>query len=74
MIPEKGKTYKIDYWFQTIEPEDKELFYKGLATFTGETDIGQNDETLYIFQCPDNAFTSMFGEEDIIEEVDNTKV
>ena len=39
MIPEKGKTYEIDYWFQCEQgSEEEETFYKGKAVYTGETE------------------------------------
>lgn len=71
MIPEKGKTYKIDYWFYTDDLEERETFYKGLGTFTGNTEEeeGEEGEILYQFDFPDNAFLGLFAEDDIIEEV-----
>jgi hypothetical protein len=69
MIPFKGKTYRIDFWFQINNPEDESSFYKGLGTFTGETDVSEDGEILYQFETPDNALLSFFAEEDIMEEV-----
>lgn len=71
MIPEKGKTYQIDYWFQTDNPELQETFYKGLAVFTGDIRVGEgsDDEDLYCFEIEDNALSMLFSEEDIVEEV-----
>jgi len=70
MIPEIGKIYKIDYWFQTDNPEDKDLFYNGIGTYLGETEETENStEILYLFQVPDNVLTAWFSEEDIIEEI-----
>ena len=71
MIPENGKTYRIDYWYQTNEPEDKADFYKGLATCIDSgpyQEKDQYDNILYLFRCTDGQ-TALFAEEDIIEEV-----
>jgi len=73
MIPEKGKTYRIDYWFQTNDVTEQELLYRGFGKHTGETREGEveweDGATLYEFDMPDNAFTGYFADEDIKEEV-----
>jgi len=70
MIPEVGKTYKIDYWFQIQDESDREQFYKGPAKCLeagGETDDG---EELWYFELMDgDGGKAYFGEEDVVEEI-----
>lgn len=68
MIPIKDKTYKIDYWFQTDDPDEISTFYDGLGKYTGEIEDNDGD-ILYIFELPDNCLTAMFSEEDIVSEI-----
>ena len=64
MIPEKGKTYLINYYSgdSQISPDE---FYKGPAIYTGE----KEDDDLYIFDIPDVGKYNLFTEEDIVSEI-----
>jgi hypothetical protein len=71
MIPEIGKTYKIDYWHQVEPGEDTSDFYKGNAKCVeipkDETDTNENP--VYFFEIGDTKEHCAFAEEDIIEEI-----
>ena len=58
MIPEIGKTYRIDYWHQVEPGEDTTNFYRGNAkcveTFSQDTDIDNNPSMVFDFQTPMN--------------------
>ena len=53
MIPKKGKAYLINFF----NKEDEEFSYEGESTYTGETELGEDDKTLYRFTMPNNILT-----------------
>ena len=66
MIPEKGKTYWIDFF----DPDEEDLSYEGPSTYLGETEpSAEGDETLYRFRHSDNILSALFSEEDIVREI-----
>ena len=68
MIPEKGKTYEINY--MPYDPDLIETQYTGLGIYLGETVDGEEEgQVLYNFKCnDDNILHALFSEEDIIRE------
>ncbi len=66
MIPEKGKSYWIEFY--PTRPGDGES-YEGIAKCLGDGDIVDEGETqLYYFQLDDGGQAN-FADEDITEEV-----
>lgn len=57
MIPEKGKTYLIDYVSRIFQDDS----YNGPAIYTGEM-----EDDLYIFDIPGEGGYNLFFEEDIV--------
>jgi hypothetical protein len=66
MIPEKNKTYLINYF--SNDPQIPEsAFYKGPAIYTGNM-CGD----LFAFDIPGEGNYNLFAEEDIVSEVKET--
>ena len=75
MIPEKHKTYLIDYVStDPITPQSNKLAisYKGQAIYTGYMEEGEMGKDLFVFDIPGEGNYNLFAEEDIVSEVKET--
>jgi len=71
MIPEKHKTYLIDY--VSNDPTLSQVkSYKGQAIYTGYMEEGEMGKDLFVFDIPGEGNYNLFAEEDIVSEVKET--
>lgn len=67
MKPEDGKWYRIEY----IDPKEPDRNYVGIGQCLELSEIDIDGNELWNFEMPDNISYGLFGEEDIVKEVES---